>query len=514
MPRSVVAGANRALRRAEAFQDALWTLFRAPAADLGAVRDETVVCRCEGVSAGAVRAALAAHGADAGTAKRLTRIGMGRCGGRTCAGLLARLVGRPAAARRSPTPSSRPAPPSSRRRSRASPSRSPSGAGIAARPLRPSSRVPPASGGTGAGAGPTSWSIGAGIVGACVARELARAGEEVLVVDRDAVGQQASTANAGSLHVQLLSFDFGAKAEAGGGPAAETLKLGPPAVALWREIAEESGEDLELRITGGLMVAESERDWRFLEEKTALEARHGVETHLLRGNELRNLEPHLSTDLIGAAFCPAEGKINPLTATFAVVDQARRAGAAFEPDAPVLAIERASDGFEVATAAGRVSARRIVNCAGAWSSRIGAMVGKPIPVSGAPLQMMVTEPGPPVLSRLLAHADRHLSLKQTAAGSLLIGGGWSARPRRGDGGEQGPALGDRGQRLGRLPRAAAGRRLSPPAGVGRHEHRHRRRPDPGRDAGRPRLLQLRHLQRVHARAGSGPPDHGGHARQF
>ncbi len=54
------------------------------------------------------------------------------------------------------------------------------------------------------------------------------------------------------------------------------------------------------------------------------------------------------------------------------------------------------------------------------------MVGKPIPVSGAPLQMMVTEPGPPVLSRLLAHADRHLSLKQTAAGSLLIGGGWSA----------------------------------------------------------------------------------------
>jgi glycine/D-amino acid oxidase-like deaminating enzyme len=423
---SVVAGANRALRRAEAFQDALWTLFRAPAADLGAVRDETVVCRCEGVSAGAVRVALAAHGADAGTAKRLTRIGMGRCGGRTCAGLLARLVGEAGGgapepyAFFAPRPAVKPTPLASLALEKPewSGHRRSTPPAIVPRPARER----------------RDWGrrrtdalvVGAGIVGACVARELARAGEEVLVVDRDAVGQQASTANAGSLHVQLLSFDFGAKAEAGGGPAAETLKLGPPAVALWREIAEESGEDLELRITGGLMVAESERDWRFLQEKTALEARHGVETHLLRGNELRNLEPHLSTDLIGAAFCPAEGKINPLTATFAVVDQARRAGAAFEPDAPVLAIERASDGFEVATAAGRVSARRIVNCAGAWSSRIGAMVGKPIPVSGAPLQMMVTEPGPPVLSRLLAHADRHLSLKQTAAGSLLIGGGWSA----------------------------------------------------------------------------------------
>ncbi|MBL0951691.1 MAG: FAD-binding oxidoreductase [Pseudomonas sp.] len=82
--------------------------------------------------------------------------------------------------------------------------------------------------------------VGAGVVGACVARDLARMGEDVLVVDRDAPGQQASTANAGSLHVQLLSFDFGAKAEAGGGPAARTLRLGPPAVALWHAIGEEA----------------------------------------------------------------------------------------------------------------------------------------------------------------------------------------------------------------------------------------------------------------------------------
>ena len=54
------------------------------------------------------------------------------------------------------------------------------------------------------------------------------------------------------------------------------------------------------------------------------------------------------------------------------------------------------------------------------------MVAKPIPVSGAPLQMMATDPGPPVIEQLVAHAARHLSLKQTAAGALLIGGGWSA----------------------------------------------------------------------------------------
>ena len=42
---------------------------------------------------------------------------------------------------------------------------------------------------------------------------LADAGADVLVVERDDVNLQASGANAGSLHVQLLSFDFGAKAD-------------------------------------------------------------------------------------------------------------------------------------------------------------------------------------------------------------------------------------------------------------------------------------------------------------
>jgi glycine/D-amino acid oxidase-like deaminating enzyme len=272
--------------------------------------------------------------------------------------------------------------------------------------------------------------IGAGIVGACVARELALAGLDVLALDRDTPGQQASTANAGSLHVQLLSFDFGAKAEAGGGPAAQTLRLGNPAIALWQELAGEiaraGGTPIDLAITGGLMVAETERHMAFLRQKAAIEARFGVETQVIGGNELHAMEPHLSPSLIGAAYCAAEGKINPLTATFGVLDLARAAGATVIGDCPVLGIERDAAGFTVSTAAGPLRARRIVNCAGAWTPRLSGMVGRPVPVAGAPLQMMVTEPGPKLVSRLIAHADRHLSLKQAANGSLLIGGGWSA----------------------------------------------------------------------------------------
>ena len=80
--------------------------------------------------------------------------------------------------------------------------------------------------------------IGAGVLGACLAYYLSRAGQDVLVVDRDDVNLQASGANAGSLHVQLLSFDFGAQARrpAAGRPR-DTLPLGPLSVALWQELA-------------------------------------------------------------------------------------------------------------------------------------------------------------------------------------------------------------------------------------------------------------------------------------
>ena len=40
--------------------------------------------------------------------------------------------------------------------------------------------------------------------------------------------------------------------------------------------------------------------------------------------------------------------------------------------------------------------------------------------------MIVTERAPPLVGQLLAHADRHLSLKQLESGGLVVGGAWTA----------------------------------------------------------------------------------------
>ena len=63
-----------------------------PARDLLHPRDETVICRCESVTAGRVRQAARMSGPDANAVKAVTRCGMGPCGGRQCGAALARLT--------------------------------------------------------------------------------------------------------------------------------------------------------------------------------------------------------------------------------------------------------------------------------------------------------------------------------------------------------------------------------------------------------------------------------------
>ena len=69
--------ARAALRAGAGFQEALWRLFAAPPFDIAAIADGTIVCRCEEVTAGSLRAAQAE---GAGLARRAEEGDAGRHG--------------------------------------------------------------------------------------------------------------------------------------------------------------------------------------------------------------------------------------------------------------------------------------------------------------------------------------------------------------------------------------------------------------------------------------------------
>ena len=418
-----------ALGRAESFQQALWALFR-PAAPLPAPTDDTIVCRCEEVTAGRLRAEIADGLVSVAALKKATRAGMGRCQGRFCASTIARLCpGTPdEAAFAAPRLPIRPVPAAALMFE----------AGEFDAPLLdqpiPNQRLMPVVPSASTPRRTDILVIGGGSIGMAAAYYLAKGGAEVMVAERDEAGMAAATANAGSLHAQLLSYDFGYDGmPEDGGPAAHTLKLQHQSIALWQEIARDAGESLGIVIEGGLMVAATPDDMAWLRAKVAMERRIGIESHLIGPNELRALAPHLAPDLLGADWCPAEGRIDALRGTMALATLARRHGATMLRGAEVQSITRDGTAWRVETSKGPITAGRVLNCAGAWGGRIGAMVGLDLPITGTVQQVIVTEPAPRLVNHLVALSRRHLSLKQQDNGGLLIGGGWFGSFDRTDG---------------------------------------------------------------------------------
>ncbi|WP_247883788.1 NAD(P)/FAD-dependent oxidoreductase [Azospirillum sp. B21] len=83
------------LARIAAFRRVLNTAFPFPADWADAIADDTMICRCEGVTAGAVReVARSGQAREMNRAKALTRAGMGRCQGRMCSATAAELLSR------------------------------------------------------------------------------------------------------------------------------------------------------------------------------------------------------------------------------------------------------------------------------------------------------------------------------------------------------------------------------------------------------------------------------------
>jgi glycine/D-amino acid oxidase-like deaminating enzyme len=279
--------------------------------------------------------------------------------------------------------------------------------------------------------------VGAGILGASAAYSLARRGVDVVVVDRGESGREASGANAGTLHIQMYGGYFSRWFDRDGGPSSDdraylkdVTRLFADAAAGWSRLEAELEADCGLRLVGGLMVAETDRQLRVLERKSEAETAMGVTTEVLSSEDVQRLEPAISPNIVGATYCRTEGFANPMLATAAFLRAAIRHGARVRLHAGVQSIEREPrGGFTVTAGSWRIRASRIIVAAGAWSNEVLGLVGGHLPMLEAhPLQVIVSEPWRPILSRLVWHAARRLTLRQTQYSTFVIGGGWPGVP--------------------------------------------------------------------------------------
>ncbi|MBW4708412.1 FAD-binding oxidoreductase [Roseobacter sp. YSTF-M11] len=303
--------------------------------------------------------------------------------------------------------------------------------------------------------------IGGGIVGLMTAWHLAREGARVALLEAGDLGAQASGANAGSLHLQIQYPEFAKYGEGWARAYAPTLRFLEASIGMWQDLGQEVGEDLDVRLGGGIVVARDPAQMRLIEAKARIEASVGVETQILDRDALLALAPYLSDKAIGGGYCAGEGKANPLRATPAIARTAEAEGATVHCNAPVTGLAGRAGAFVVTTPQGRLQADKVVNTAGAKAAKIAAMLGMQIDIGGFPLQVTVTEPIAPLIPHLVYSAAGKLSLKQAANGGCIIGGGWSADVRSHGGLATNPVnfAGNMAMAAGVVPRLAQARTI-------------------------------------------------------
>lgn len=266
--------------------------------------------------------------------------------------------------------------------------------------------------------------VGGGITGTSTAWHLARAGVDVLLVDRHDLNTQASGRNAGSLHGQIQHAPFLQRGDDWALGFLPALGFLVESLKLWHGLEDDLGVDLEVATKGGLLVAETDEQLRVVEAKARIERAAGFDARVLSASELQDEAPYVSSAMAGAQLSPVEGKANPLLAAPALARAAMAAGARIRGGLDVHGGERVDGRWVVETSAETIHAGAIVGAADRGLVDLESIVGARLPLVDEPVQVAATEAVEPFVDHLLYFAGDKLTLKQAKAGTVLIGGGW------------------------------------------------------------------------------------------
>ena len=259
--------------------------------------------------------------------------------------------------------------------------------------------------------------IGGGLHGCSAALHLARAGMQAIVVEKNYVGRHASGVNAGG--VRTLSRH---EAE---------IPLALAALELWHRIGELVDDDCGFESFGQIRVAENEADAASLRQRVQrLKSLGYTHERWIDADELYARVPALARHCVGGLIAERDGAALPYRTTSAFRRKAEAMGQRFIEGARMLGIRRQGDAWAIDTSVGTLSGRVLVNCAGAWADTICAALGEPVPLEAIGPMMLVTLRMPRFLEPVVLGTGRPLSFKQTAEGTVLIGGGRLARVER------------------------------------------------------------------------------------
>ena len=267
--------------------------------------------------------------------------------------------------------------------------------------------------------------VGGGAVGCGIALHLARAGWEVMLVERDELTAGSTWHAAGLLPLFNMGY--------------ATTHIHDYSVKLYADLESQTGLNAGFTRCGNLRMAQTDArmDEYMLYSATAETV--GIEHEFLTPQQIRDRWPLVRTeDLKGALFHPTDGYINPADVTQAMAKGARMAGATIERKIQVngyrwtgsewiVTCEKLVEKGGNLVGSGEtfeIRAEHVVTATGNHAQRTARLLGIKIPAIPVEHQYIVTEPDPALVKWRAEGNPEHPVLRDADAK-------WYVREERG-----------------------------------------------------------------------------------
>ncbi len=263
--------------------------------------------------------------------------------------------------------------------------------------------------------------VGGGVIGAAAAWKLSAAGARVVLLEKDDLCSGASCTNPGFC---VLSYRENKL----------VMSLALEQQRRWDELQAEIG-DVEYAASGGLIPLTDEKQEAALEKLCRHAKKLGLDDiGLVTAKQAKELEPALDqSKLVGACWCPGEGRVNPFKLNLNMAARAKSLGADLRPHTPVTGM-LIENGLVSAleTPAGCVKAGLYILAGGAWTRDLSRMAGHDTPIFYERGEAMVSMQAATCIRRMITDgalftqpANEHpmvvgACLGQTASGNIVM----------------------------------------------------------------------------------------------
>jgi dimethylglycine dehydrogenase len=223
--------------------------------------------------------------------------------------------------------------------------------------------------------------IGGGMMGASLLYHLALEGcSDAVLVEKDELTSGSTWHAAGQCPSIVGSYNL--------------AKIHAYSNQLYPRLEAMTGQYTSWHGSGGLRLANNPEEFAWLEYVLGLSKSVGFRMEIVGLDEIRRLNPFLTTDqVLAAGYTQDDGHGDPAGICNALAKAARDLGATVVRHNRVLGVnQRPSGEWEVITQQGNILCDMVVNAAGCYAREVAAMAGADAPITNMQHHYVITHP--------------------------------------------------------------------------------------------------------------------------